>query len=419
SPHYGERWARYWLDLVRYAETLGHEFDFDLFNAWRYRDYVIRAFNADVPYDQFAIEHLAGDLLATPRRHPTEGFNESIIGTGFFWLGEGKHSPVDVRQEQADRMDNQIDVMGKAFLAQTVACARCHDHKFDAIPTKDYYALAGYLKSSRYQQAFLDAPDRISVPAQQLAALKEQIQALALSAWTMETGQMGQYLLATQAVLNNDSPDASAVQKVARQFGRDAERLERWRDALQMPEVRQPQHPLYVWTQLSGRPAAEFTRQQKNLRDKLAQSVPADGRTVLFEDFEKPRYDGWFVTGDAFGTGPSREGDVLLGDSPGRPIAGFIEGGWAHSGRLTRRLEGELRSHSFTIEKRYIHLRVAGCGSRINIVVDGFPIIRDPIYGPLILNLSKAQPAWRTVDMKMWQGHRAYLEFSDSDIPSL
>ena len=75
-------------------------------------------------------------------------------------MHEGKQTPVDIRQEQADRIDNQIDVLGKAFLGQTIACARCHDHKFDAITTRDYYALAGYLKSSRYQQAFLDPPER-------------------------------------------------------------------------------------------------------------------------------------------------------------------------------------------------------------------------------------------------------------------
>src|SRR5436309_280821 len=84
SPAYGERWGRHWLDLVRYAETCGHEFDVDLPEAFAYRDYVIRALNEDLPYDRFVVEQVAGDLLPAPRRHPTEGFNESIIGTGFW-----------------------------------------------------------------------------------------------------------------------------------------------------------------------------------------------------------------------------------------------------------------------------------------------------------------------------------------------
>ena len=133
----------------------GHEFDYDIPNAYHYRDYVIRAFNADVPYDQFVAEHVAGDLLPTPRLHPTEGFNESILGTGFWFLGEEVHSPVDIRQDQADRFDNRIDVLTKTFLGLTVACARCHDHKFDAISTKDYYALSGFLESSRLPAGLL------------------------------------------------------------------------------------------------------------------------------------------------------------------------------------------------------------------------------------------------------------------------
>src|SRR5262249_7006487 len=154
SPHYGERWGRHWLDLVRFAETAGHEFDYDILGAFRYRDYVIRAFNADLPYNQFVIEQVAGDLLESPRRHPSARFNESIIGTGFYFLGESSHSPVDVREEEMRKIDNQIDVLGKTFLGLTLACARCHDHKFDPITSKDYYALAGYLHSSRLQQAF-------------------------------------------------------------------------------------------------------------------------------------------------------------------------------------------------------------------------------------------------------------------------
>ena len=107
------RWSSDWLDLVRFAETAGHEFDYEILGAYRYRDYVIRAFNADVPYDQFVREHLAGDLLDTPRLHPEEGFNESIIGTAFVHLGEGTHSPVDIRGDEADRVDNQIDVISR------------------------------------------------------------------------------------------------------------------------------------------------------------------------------------------------------------------------------------------------------------------------------------------------------------------
>ena len=161
SPRFGERWARHWMDLTRYAETGGHEFDYVIHHAHEYRDYLIRAFNEDVSHKDLIHEHIAGDLLTNPRRHPTEDFNESILGTGFWFLGESKHAPVDSRGEEARTIDNQIDVMTKSFMGLTVACARCHDHKFDAISTEDYYALSGFLQSSRRQEVMLDPGRKI------------------------------------------------------------------------------------------------------------------------------------------------------------------------------------------------------------------------------------------------------------------
>ena len=103
------------MDLVRYAESKGHEFDFTIQGAWQYRDYLIRAFNMDVPYDRFVTEHLAGDLMDDPRMHPEEGYEESSLGTAFYTFGEGKHSPVDTRIDEAERIDNIIDVTTKTY----------------------------------------------------------------------------------------------------------------------------------------------------------------------------------------------------------------------------------------------------------------------------------------------------------------
>ena len=147
-------------------------------NAWQYRDYVIRALNADVPYDQFVTEHIAGDLARpSPASTRGTGFNESILGTGFWFLGEEVHSPVDIRQDEADRFDNRIDVMTKTFLGLTVACARCHDHKFDAISQRDYYALSGFLISSSYRQARFATIERERQAAETLQALRDAARA--------------------------------------------------------------------------------------------------------------------------------------------------------------------------------------------------------------------------------------------------
>ncbi len=176
SPRYGEKWARHWLDLVRYAESYGHEFDFDIPHAWKYRDYVIRAINDDVPYDRFVKEHVAGDLIE-PRIHAETKVNEAVKATGWWYLHEQTHAPTDVRQHESDRFDNQIDALSKTFMGVTVACARCHDHKFDAISDEDYYSLVGYMQSSRQQEAYLDPGGKIEAALQQVSAAHAKGQA--------------------------------------------------------------------------------------------------------------------------------------------------------------------------------------------------------------------------------------------------
>ena len=167
SPQFGEKWAQHWLDLVRYAETRGHEFDYPIAEAWRYRDWVIRALNSDLPYDRFIAEQLAGDLLE-PRPHPDDGTNEAVVGTAFWYLGQEVHAPVDVLQDEADRIGNQMEVFGQGLLGLTVACARCHDHKFDTISTLDYYSLAGFVQSIRQGYAYQDPGGTISAIVEQL-----------------------------------------------------------------------------------------------------------------------------------------------------------------------------------------------------------------------------------------------------------
>lgn len=174
SPAFAERWGRHWLDLMRYAETRGHEFDYPIANAWRYRDYVLSALDQDVPYDRLLAEHVAGDLLPEPRPHPVGGWNESPVGTAFWSLGEEVHSPVDIRGDELERLDDKIDVFGKAFLGLTISCARCHDHKFDAISTRDYYALEGYLTSSRTHLLRFQTDEREQRVAGWIESLREE-----------------------------------------------------------------------------------------------------------------------------------------------------------------------------------------------------------------------------------------------------
>lgn len=150
SPHYGERWGRHWLDVARYADSNGLDENIAFGNAWRYRDYVVAAFNQDKPYDRFLLEQLAGDLLPdeTSSRH------ERLIATGFLALGPKVLAEGDEKKMELDIIDEQIDTLGRALIGMTFGCARCHDHKFDPISTRDYHGLAGIFTSTRTMENF-------------------------------------------------------------------------------------------------------------------------------------------------------------------------------------------------------------------------------------------------------------------------
>ena len=162
SPRFGEAWGRHWLDVARFAESSGGGRTLLFKDAWRYRDYVIEAFNANVPFDRFIREQLAGDLL--PAATPAEQ-RRQLTATAFLALGPTNYEEQDKQQLRFDVIDEQIDTIGKAFLGQTIGCARCHDHKFDPIPQRDYYALAGILASTRTLLSYTENVARwISAP---------------------------------------------------------------------------------------------------------------------------------------------------------------------------------------------------------------------------------------------------------------
>ena len=151
SPHYGERWGRHWLDIARYADSNGMDENMAMAHAWRYRDYVIAAFNRDLPYDEFLREQIAGDLL--PSSDDATNFAR-LTATGFLVLGPKMLAEDDPVKMEMDIIDEQVDTIGRAFVGLTLGCARCHDHKFDPIPSTDYYSLAGIFKSTKTMENY-------------------------------------------------------------------------------------------------------------------------------------------------------------------------------------------------------------------------------------------------------------------------
>ncbi len=181
SPAFGEKWARHFMDWVRYAESYGSEGDPQIPYAYQYRDYLIRAFNDDVPYPQLVKESIAGDLLPKPRIK--NGLNESAIGIAQLRMVLHGFSPVDSLDEMVTFTDNQIDTVTKAFQALTVSCARCHNHKFDAISQADFYALYGIFTSTHPAVIDVNAPGTGDAIRAELKQLKTQIKTTLIADW--------------------------------------------------------------------------------------------------------------------------------------------------------------------------------------------------------------------------------------------
>jgi hypothetical protein len=199
SPHYGERWGRYWLDVARYGEDQAHSFKPRLYPyGYRYRDWLVKALNDDMPYDRFVMEQIAADLLDGPGR------DERLAALGYFALG-----PVYYGNAVDDELDDRIDTLCRGFLGLTVACARCHDHKFDPIPTQDYYALAGIFSSTEYKEYPSGTPDQVAAFEKAQAAIKAKTdeQAACLKAESIRwaeglVSETSRYMVAAWSLVN-------------------------------------------------------------------------------------------------------------------------------------------------------------------------------------------------------------------------
>ncbi len=428
SPHFGERWGRHWLDLVRYAETRGHEFDYPIPSAYHYRDYVIRALNADVPYNQFVLEHLAGDLLPTPRLHPMEGFNESILGTAFWFLGEEVHSPVDVRQDQADRFDNKVDVLSKAFLGLTVACARCHDHKFDAISTKDYYALFGFLQSSHYRLARFDSMEHNRRVAAELWELREksraEIQKAIADALRPGARRTAEYLLAAGEILAQAEATPRRLEKIVRERKLDANILRQWVSHLQTA-AREENDPLRFFTNPSG----GRNPPEGRLRG-LTPPARGDSPTVLI-DYAHCKPENWLTDGPTFGPGPVRPGELIIRGDASKPVVRFREYAAAEkepTWDMLRSASGEandpgalggvmragrtLRTPTFPLTTGKVFYLVKGSGL-VYAAIGSHVMIAGPLHAQLVRTVNAgARFQWVAHDLSAYQGQRIHLEFT-------
>ena len=387
DPAFGERWARHWMDWVRYAESHGSEGDPQIPYAWRYRDYLIRALNADVPIDQLIREHLAGDLLKEPRMNAELGINESAIGIAQYRFVLHGFGPTDALDEQVRFTENQIDVVSKAFLGMTVACARCHDHKFDAISQTDFYALYGTMVNGRPGVQTIDNEARQNAHRDDLIRLKGELRQVLGEAWLEAAAGVPARL---------QQPDGP------------------WAAALTGGQS--PYDPLYAWVRTGRlRSRGAFAKQWQKLAAaykrssqqlEVRQQAPAVRRWDLSrtEDVEQ-----WYRHGNGLPDAkPQEAGSYEVTQGGGTIVADILPGGvYTHS--LTNRHNGTFSSPRFLVEaKQKLAVRIAGRGGAIaRYVVQNYPQ-RGEVYP--IETLSDGEWRWQQWDLDYWDGDHAYIE---------
>jgi hypothetical protein len=301
SPHYGERWGRYWLDVARYAEDQAHTFAVKPFSeAWRYRDWVIEAFNSDMPYDRFVKLQIAADLMDDG----SPDFIRQRAALGYFGLGaiyykDNSCGPKAV----ADELDDRIDTLGRGFLGLTIACARCHDHKFDPIPTQDYYSLAGVFASSQLTSVSLapkDVVERFQESQKQVLEaerkVKEFMAAEKMRLASAHAGEIDAYMTAVRKLELEriDHPNYS-VAEAAKKDKLHAAILDRWLKFLD-PKSKSSQGlaALDTWRKLPApkRGAAEPTKDAEQAAQAFQQLVVATLAKPWKEtQAEKPKVD--------------------------------------------------------------------------------------------------------------------------------
>ncbi len=387
SERFGERWARHWMDLVRYSESHGSEGDPDLPQAWRYRDYLIRAFNSDVPYDQLIREHLAGDLLPNPRINRETRLNESILGTAHLRMVEHGFQPVDPWEDRVKWMDNQIDVFSKTFQALTVSCARCHDHKFDAVSQRDFYALFGIFAGCRPTQVAINVAGDLKRNQAELRQLKSSVRDAMADAWRREAETLAARLESGELPERGESVD--------------------------------PENPLRLWSEVSGkqgealRTAWEHAASQ--WRTELAESKAFNAANFKPAwDLRGSDFDAWLARGSGLPSQPSKPGEFAILPE-GEAIIGAIYPGGVYSHLLSTKHDAVLASPRFTIGTDSISLRFLGGNfSTAQLIIENYAVPRGGIYN-LRSTAKQDEMGWVRWDTSFWKGFTAYIEFATLD----
>lgn len=338
SPHYGEHFARHWMDVVRYTDTYGYEWDIPAKGSWEYRDYLIRVFNGDVGYNQFVTEQLAGDLLAQPRINGELGINESLIGPMFYHMGEHRHgNSLQFNGIHQEMVNNKIDAFSKAFLGTTVACARCHNHKLEAVSQRDYYALAAVFMTPRWTARAVDAPGKNDAPIAKLKELRGAIRREMAVPWLAAAQQEGAWSpeILQRALEVPEVPEGKAAPVVKKKKTAVAPATPNRLDDVAYPILRLIE---------SGDDVEKLWRELiREWQDARALHLKANAGFTVLADFREPNLpEHWTSEGDGMKHGYVEDGTPLIALEGDTVVARLLPRGW-HTHALSSKLPGALR----------------------------------------------------------------------------
>ena len=429
TPEYAEHWARHWMDTVRYAETHGSEDDAYLPFAYRYRDYLIRAFANDLSIQRLIQEHLAGDLIE-PRWNDVLDCNESLIGLCFYRLVEFNQTPLDVKREEIAVIDNQIDTIGKAFQGLTISCARCHDHKFDPISDEDFYSLYGILRSTRSAMIPIDRLDPFVSKDSELKNLQKLMTHKLIESWIASTSSWDLEILEALGWVESRIEPGQKWDQIKDAVGND----HAWRSAIARWKSNPKDSALADWIEVLAADPQSQGELKERIKNKLARpawngsQLPPQSK-ILFDltdltDLTDGRIEPWRVHGAglapyAIGL-PSPDKPIpdlawsVLGKAD-LPLTRLQEPGY-HSNLLTDRASGSLRSPDFQIDSDSISLWCHGTDqARARLVIENFQ--GDSLLFDT-LNPSLKSNAYQWVTMRIrpqWKGLRAHIELLTRD----
>ena len=384
SQHFGEKWARHWMDWIRYAESHGSEGDPKIDNAHYYRDYLIRALNADIPYDQLLREHMAGDLLIQPRLDPKTGNNESVIGASHWRMCFHGFAPTDALDEKVRFTDDQINTFTKAFQSVTVSCARCHDHKFDAISQTDYYALFGILGSTRPGRKLIDPEEVLERNKKAIAELKLKIRNAIATDWI-------------------DSLD-KIKEKLTDQRN--------WKGKIKQDSI------YFPFSELHKNPDSQIVGIHKRLA-ALTVRKPIEP-TISYDLANQGDATRWYHYGNGSANKAVKPGEFLVLPEGDKALARVFPSG-VYSGLTSTKQASRFTSPDFQVpQKHTLWLLVTGDGNALNrYVVQNYP--RSGTVYKIERLTGKSSPwHWKSYNLDYWAGDDVHIELSTAkDTPLL